>query len=141
VLTTSDDAAYAGEASRPGEDPVDAYYWGHLTQHERKQFSHLRVLIIVPAPRDWYWRQVERGRLVAWKGCHAALLGVGSLPGRTRVSVYDRGLMEEAMDLVGSERHFKGQLVSDNVANKMAHVWVGATVMKTDFGDKTPYYI
>jgi len=140
-MKPTNDEAFAGEAIRPGEEPVDAYYWRWLTPEERPIFLQAPVLVICPSPKEWYWRQVALGKLIAWRGCHAALLGVGSLPGHTRVSIYNRLKIEESMDLVGSSRNLTGSLVPDSVAAKMAALWVGSTVMKTNFGEKTPYYV
>lgn len=139
-LATKNEEAFAGVAIRPGEE-VDAYYWDWLTSDERVLFSQIPVLLIGPAPRHWYWRQVERGKLIAWKGCHTALLGVGALPGKPRVSIYDRTKIEAAMQLVGSERGLTGSIAPQAVADKVAHLWVSHSVTSTDLGELTPYYI
>lgn len=134
--------AYAGIACRPGQPDVPAYWWeGLAAERDVQKLLTLPILVIRPAPRRWYWREVGAGRIAAWEGCHAALLGVGSLPGRPLVSIYSKEKIVEALELIGADPDNPGHLAPDQKMDKTAAEWLEQAVLPVSMGWKTPYYI
>jgi hypothetical protein len=144
--------AFAGSASRPNSPEVEAYYWDWIVrcakygnpagwQDDVAAINQLPILIIGPAPRDWYWRQVARQKLIAWEGCHGALVGIGRVPGAPLVSVYSLAKLKERFDLVGANRDRLGGIATKPVMDAVAGIWIRKEIVSVDLGEFTPYYI
>lgn len=98
------------------------------------------VLISIPE-RYWYWRAVARQKIIAYEGCHGALVGVGGMPGEPHVSVYRQKTREGPYSIVASSRTSPGTSLFPAVADKMADIWINQSLIHVDFGERSPYYV